>query len=119
MAGATGLEPAASSVTGRRDTSKIKVRFNFLPGKTAPEGLRFDFRERKVDWCVGRSFVASDTLHPAASLTFAASLADQIGATEGDFPTSRISRPTPWEEWIWRRSTELGSRELAAALMRL
>jgi hypothetical protein len=28
---------------------KIKVRFNFLPGKTAPEGLRFDFRERKVE----------------------------------------------------------------------
>jgi hypothetical protein len=93
---ADGCQAEVLSVYLPVQVPKIKVRFNFLPGKTAPEGLRFDFRERKVDWCVGRSFVASDTLHPAASLTFAASLADQIGATEGDFPTlPRISGPTP------------------------
>jgi hypothetical protein len=65
MAGATGLEPAASSVTGRRDTSKIKVRFNFLPGKTAPEGLRFDFRERKVELVDGLDPSSPRTLHLA------------------------------------------------------
>jgi hypothetical protein len=49
LAGATGLEPATSSVTGQRLSSGFRYRFNFSPGKSRCKGQRFDFSGSKVE----------------------------------------------------------------------
>jgi hypothetical protein len=48
-AGATGLEPATSSVTGQGFANEIKCRFNFGADKSALQGQRFDFSWTKVE----------------------------------------------------------------------
>lgn len=49
MAGATGLEPAASGVTGRRFTSKNKVRFDSGPVKSRSKACDSTLPPQKVE----------------------------------------------------------------------
>jgi hypothetical protein len=49
MAGATGLEPATSSVTGQRESNEINSRFNSQPDNSGHKNPRFDFARAKVE----------------------------------------------------------------------
>jgi hypothetical protein len=49
MAGATGLEPATSSVTGQRFSRENKGRFNLRLGNSVHKTLRFDSATGKVE----------------------------------------------------------------------
>ncbi len=49
VAGATGLEPAASGVTGRRFGRVFNPRFDSAGAKSRPKPLRFDSYASKVE----------------------------------------------------------------------
>jgi len=49
MAGATGLEPATSSVTGQLFSKENKGRFNFQRDNSLHKTTRFDFAHTKVE----------------------------------------------------------------------
>ena len=49
MAGATGLEPATSSVTGQLFSNGINVRFDSVRGNSGSKDTRFNFARAKVE----------------------------------------------------------------------
>jgi hypothetical protein len=49
LAGATGLEPATSNVTGQRELNEINCRFNSQPDNSGHKDPRFDFAQAKVE----------------------------------------------------------------------
>jgi len=49
MAGATGLEPAASGVTGRLFLNDFNARFNSWRQNRGAKALRFDYGRAKVE----------------------------------------------------------------------
>jgi hypothetical protein len=56
LAGATGLEPATSSVTGQRESNEINGRFNSQPDNSGHKETRFDL--------VGQKLKRGKNLHP-------------------------------------------------------
>jgi len=79
MAGATGLEPAASGVTGRTYRRENKPRFDSLPDNSGAKALRFDSASGKVETIIAlliaaigvAGIIAAAFLSPACGPRFA------------------------------------------------